>query len=151
MHVTEKEMQLLVVAAAFHDIGFVEDYANHEVNGALIAAEALPSFGFSEREIASVISMIMATRLPQSPTTLLEAILADADLGVLGREDFFIRNSYLKQELANYGRVFKVRTWYEEQLAFLENHTYFTKVAQKLWDPMKQEHIVKLKEMLQSL
>ena len=151
MHVTEKEMQLLEVAASFHDIGFVDDYANHELNSARIAAEVLPNFGFSEREIALVTSMIMATRLPQSPTTLLETILADADLGVLGREDFFIRGTCLNQELANYGRMIETKTWYEGQLAVLENHTYFTAVAQKLWDPIKQEHIVKLKEILQSL
>lgn len=151
MNIAEDDMWLLQVSAAFHDIGFVVDYANHELNGVRIVTEVLPTFGFSEDEIAIVTKMIMATRLPQSPTTLLEEILADADFGVLGREDFFERNRSLKQELANYGRVVDEKTWYQTQLAFLESHQYFTEAARKLRDPMKQEHIARLKKILQSL
>ncbi|MBE2223888.1 MAG: HD domain-containing protein [Anaerolineae bacterium] len=151
MHIAEEERRLLEVSAAFHDIGFVEEYANHELNGARIATEVLPAFGYSDREITMVTGMIMATRLPQSPATLLEEILADADFGVLGREDFFMRNLGLKQEWANYGRVVSAKKWYEEQLAFLEGHAYFTKTARKLRDPLKQKHIIMLKDLLQSL
>lgn len=151
MNIAEEELRLLQVSAAFHDIGFVVDYTNHELNGVRIVTEVLPAFGYSEKEIAIVTGMIMATRLPQSPTTLLEEILADADFGVLGREDFFERNRNLKQELANYGRVVDEKTWYETQLAFLESHQYFTEAARKLRDPMKQEHIATLKKILQAL
>ena len=38
----EQEMHLLEVAAAFHDIGFTESSANHELVGARIAAQVLP-------------------------------------------------------------------------------------------------------------
>ncbi|MBK6326266.1 MAG: phosphohydrolase [Chloroflexi bacterium] len=151
LHIAEEEMRLLEVSAAFHDIGFIVDYANHELNGVHIAAEVLPDFGYSEREIALVTGMILATRLPQSPTTLLQEILADADFSVLGREDFFERNQCLKQELANYGRMIEEKAWYETQLALLESHEYFTEAAKKLRDPMKREHIISLKKMLQSL
>ncbi len=96
--VSEAEMNLLEVSVAFHDLGFVEDYVNHELIGARIAAQTLPNFGFSEREITAVMGMIMATRLPQTPRNLLEEIMADADLGVLGRNDFFERNASLREE-----------------------------------------------------
>lgn len=151
MGVTEEEINLLEVGAAFHDIGFVEDYVNHELIGARIAAQTLPNFGFSEREITAVMGMIMATRLPQAPRNLLEEILADADLGVLGRDDFFVRNDYLRQEWENFRGKVHTRKWNEAQLAFLENHTYFTSEARMFGDAMKQQHIAVLKGKLQLL
>ena len=95
--------------------------------------------------------MIMATRLPQSPRTLLEEIIADADLDVLGRSDFFSRNEALRQELANRGQEIGRKQWAEGQLAFLISHAYFTPAAKMLRDEMKQRHIAELRKMLDGL
>ncbi|NJN43810.1 MAG: HD domain-containing protein [Anaerolineae bacterium] len=43
--VSEDDMRLLEVAAAFHDVGFTEDYANHEIVGVRIASQNLPRLG----------------------------------------------------------------------------------------------------------
>lgn len=149
--ISEEEHHLLEVAAAFHDIGFTEIYANHEIVGARIAAQILPGYGFSGRHIEIVMGMIIATRLPQSPRNLLEEILADADLDVLGRKDFFARNEALRQEWANYGRETPVEQWYEGQLAFLKSHTFFTPAARMLRDEMKKKNIAFLEEKLRTL
>jgi hypothetical protein len=93
----------------------------------------------------------MATRLPQSPHNLLEEILADADLDLLGRPDFFARNVSLQQELANYGHELHLKHWYEAQLAFLEQHTYFTPAAKRLRDAGKQQNIKLIKGKIQTL
>ncbi len=142
----EDDMRLLEVAAAFHDIGFTETQANHELVGARIAAQILPDFNFRAREIEAVMGMIIATRLPQSPRTLLEEILADADLDVFGRHDFFARNEALRQEWANNGQEVALLPWYEGQLAFLKSHEYFTPAAKMLRGEMKEKHIRMLEE-----
>jgi len=144
--VGERDLGLLEVAAAFHDIGFTETQANHELVGARIAAQILPEFGFSAREIEAVMGMIIATRLPQSPRTLLEEILADADLDVFGRNDFFARNEALRQEWANNGQRIALGPWYEGQLAFLRSHEYFTPAAKMLRGAMKEKHLRMLEE-----
>ena len=151
MGVEEKERALLTVSAAYHDIGFVKSNQDHELIGAKIASQVLPGFGFSEREIALVSRMILATRLPQSPQNLLEEILADADLDILGRRDFLARNVWLWQELVNCGHEIDLKQWYKAQLLFLEKHTYFTSAAKQLRDTGKQKNIAALKEKVQTL
>lgn len=136
-----EDIRLMEVAAAFHDIGFVRVMEGHEAVGVQIAGNILPDFGFVTQQIERVAGMILATRLPQSPQNLLEEIVVDADLDVLGRDDFFDRNELLRQEMARFGRVLSWRQWQEEQLRFLQQHTYFTPVARALRDEGKQRHI----------
>lgn len=149
--ISEEEMRLLEVAAAFHDVGFTEEYANHEIQGMRIAAQVLPNYGFSVRQIEQIIGMILATRLPQAPRTLLEEILADADLDVLGRADFLSRNTALRQEWVNFGRETPLQQWYEGQLAFLQSHNYFTPAARMLRNDQKKQNIALVEEKLREL
>ncbi|HLF87424.1 MAG TPA: HD domain-containing protein [Anaerolineales bacterium] len=149
--VSEDDLHLLEVAAAFHDIGFTEAYANHEIVGARIVAQVLPNYGFDPQQIERIMGMIIATRLPQSPRNLLEEILADADLDTLGREDFLSRNEALRQEWVNYGRETPLEQWYEEQLAFLKTHRYFTPAARMLRNEMKKKHFTLMEEKLQAM
>src|SRR5262249_11139094 len=93
--ISGEQRMLLHTAAYYHDIGFVVQRADHELASARIAAEILPTFGYGPAQIAIIHSMIMATKLPQSPRTLLEQLLADADLDALGRTDFMSRNQAL--------------------------------------------------------
>jgi uncharacterized protein len=90
----------------------------------------------------------MATRLPQSAHTLPEKILADADLDVLGRRDFFVRNQVLRAELAESGTVFSDETWLNGQLDLVSNHRYFTASARRMRYEGKLKNIEKLKYAL---
>lgn len=151
MNISEEDRILLEVSAAYHDIGFIKSSQDHELIGVNIAAEILPTFGFTEREVASISKMILATRLPQSPQNVLGEILADADLDVLGRPDFFARNACLRQEWANFGKESDAKKWYEDQLIFLEKHVYFTPAAKLLRDTGKLQNIAMINEKLQTL
>ncbi len=124
--------RLLEVAAAYHDIGFVAGRHEHERAGMEIVAQVLPGFGFTPDQVATVQGMILATRLPQSPRTPLEEILADADLDVLGREDSLARSQALRVEQASCGAPVGEREWYRRQLKFFRKHQYFTTAARRL-------------------
>jgi uncharacterized protein len=139
---------LLRTAAYFHDLGFVEQREQHELIGARLASEVLPRFGYLPSQIALIHSMIMATRLPQTPHTLLECILADADLDVCGRSDFLKLNGCLRAELAAAGRVSSDREWYSEQLDFLRSHRYWTAAARRARDHVKLENIAAMERLL---
>jgi len=117
------------VGAWYHDVGFVRQQEDHESVGADIAAEALAGLGFTDGQIEIARSIILATRLPQSPRTLVEQIVADADLDVLGRSDFFIRNRALRAEAVNGGRIPSDEVWYRQQASFMRAHRYFTSTA----------------------
>src|SRR5690349_10683517 len=58
-HLTEEEKNLLRIAAAFHDAGFIYVYIGHEEKGCEMAKEILPSFGFSPLQIDRICGMIM--------------------------------------------------------------------------------------------
>lgn len=143
-----EEVVLLRTAAYYHDLGFIERRDGHEEVSARIAQEALPQFGYSPAQVASVVGMIRATKLPQSPKTSLEQVLADADLDSLGRADFFMRNQALRDELAAFDQVMSDALWYHNQLTFLQSHHYWTPAAASLRGPAKQQHIAELIERL---
>lgn len=146
--IDDTSLLLLRTAACYHDIGFVEGREEHERISVHIAQEVLPRFGYRSEQIARIGGIIMATRLPQSPRCLLEQILADADLDVLGRSDFLSYNRALRAELAAFGSPVDDATWYRNQLAFLQNHRYFTAAARKLRGATKQHNIALLRELL---
>jgi uncharacterized protein len=141
-------MLLLRTAACYHDIGFVVQRQDHEVIGVGIAAEVLPRFGYAAAQLEIVRGMIMATRLPQSPQTLAEQILADADLDVLGREDFLATNQLLRVEQAQAGMPASDAEWYRVQLRFLRGHRYWTASARALRDAQKQRNIAAMERLL---
>jgi uncharacterized protein len=144
----EDESHLLQVAAAYHDTGYIEAYTGHELASVRILTEVLPAYHFSSQQIERLVNLILATRLPQSPDNLLEEILVDADLDVLGREDFFERSEALRQELIGRGEPVAIRPWMEQQLGFLQGHIYFTKAARELRDAGKHKNIVLIEKRL---
>lgn len=139
---------LLRTAALFHDLGFVIGRTEHEATGAAIAAGALPAFGYTPAQVAQVSAIIQATRLPQSPQTLLEQLLADADLDLLGRPDFLTRNSELRAELRAFGTTLTNRAWFRDQAAFLGDHHYWTAAARAIRDAGKAKNLALLLEQL---
>jgi uncharacterized protein len=146
-----KLLYLLLTAAWFHDLGYVEQAMYHELIGARIAVQVLPSFGYTEDQVEIVRWAILATALPQLPRNRLEEILVDADLDVLGREDFMQRNGDLRRELAFLGKEFTDEQWYAEQLRFVEGHTYFTASARSLRNAQKLLNIAELRNVLAGL
>ncbi len=144
----EEDALLLKTAALYHDIGYLENYMNHEMTGARIAAEELPELGYSPEQVQKIVDMIMATRMPQAPRTLLDQLMCDADLDSLGREDFFITSHRLRLELKELGLETSVRDWYTRQLKFLEGQIYWSEFARQLREEGKQKVIYELKTIL---
>ncbi len=147
--IDDEEIVLLLTAAFYHDIGFVIQRDDHETVGVTIAQEVLPHFGYSTEAIERVSGIIMATKLPQSPESFLGEILADADLDVLGRDDFMVINQALQTERATFDGPLSDVAWYEGQYRFMQKHRYFTAVAHNLRDAKKQENSALLYALLE--
>jgi uncharacterized protein len=141
-------LDLLLTAAWFHDLGFVEARAGHEGVAVRLAAEVLPGYGYTPAHVETIQGIILATVIPQSPTTLLQQILADADLDVLGRDDFMACNHNLRRELAFFGQVVSDQQWYAGQLRFVESHAYFTATARTLRNAGQEKNVGELKRKL---
>ena len=90
--------------------------------------------------------MIMATKIPQSPATLPEMIICDADLDYLGRDDFESISNTLKTEFLIYGIIKDHDEWDRLQVSFFNSHQYFTKTSIRERCPVKLRHLELLKK-----
>ncbi|MFM7196186.1 MAG: HD domain-containing protein [Bacteroidota bacterium] len=142
--VDEDGVHLLRVAALFHDAGFIHSMQLHEQRGADMAAGVMPVFGYSAQQVALVRQMILATKVPQSPASLLDSILCDADLDYLGRDDFYPIGNRLFEELKIIGVVQDELSWNTLQRKFLSAHRYHTAYGRNTREPVKQ---IRLREI----
>lgn len=136
-----RERVLVHCAALLHDVGFIHGPHEHESKSVDIARTVLPEYGFDPTSIARIADLIMATRLGHVPSDLSEAVLMDADLDVLGRDDYWPRNRALRRELAASGLVYTDAAWWQSQLRFLQGHRYQTPSTRRLREPRKRVNI----------
>jgi predicted metal-dependent HD superfamily phosphohydrolase len=142
------EAHILKLAAAFHDVGFIKTYKQHEEAGCEISAKLMKEAGFDQAEIERVWRLIMATKVPQKPNNLLEQILCDADLDYLGREDFLPISQSLFVELKNHNLISNLKEWNKLQVRFLEKHYYHTAYALKYRQKKKELQLARIKQEL---
>ncbi len=143
---SERELLIIRLAAWFHDIGYSEGFADHEVRSADLAERFL-----REREVdddplvAAIRGAILATRMPQQPENFLEEIVADADLSHLGDESYWDRCGRVRQEFAlTRNQVMSDQEWIDFELAFMLNHEYHTDAARELFGKRKGRHVKEL-------
>ena len=149
--VGSEDRVLLLTGAYFHDLGYIRQRQDHELISIQFTEQTLPMFGYSETQIKVIVGIIQATHMPQSPTNLLEKIMADADLDHLGQDNFWKRNNDLRQELSHFGIRFTDEEWYTDQMHLMESHQYFTASERMLRDAAKQRHILEVKQRLLQL
>ncbi|NNC93943.1 MAG: HD domain-containing protein [Chitinophagales bacterium] len=148
-NLSEEKLQLLEIAAWFHDIGYANSKDEHEKEGSKLATEFLKEKGLSDDKIEVVVNAIMATKMPQSPKSLIEKVLCDADLNSLGSKQFFEKSDLFRSEKEmihddNSNEV----DWLEEEIKFLDGHKYHTPFAQAKYDRRKLRNLKKLHKKL---
>ena len=125
--VNDKELQLIKIAALYHDIGFTVSHIEHELEGCKIARNQLQDYKYSKTDIEIICGMIMATKIPQNPQNHLEQILADADLEYLATSRFEPVSELLYKELKHFNEDLTRGQWIQLQIDFISNHQYHTK------------------------
>jgi len=145
------EIALLRVASLYHDSGFLVQRANHEIAGAdIFLAEAVDS-GIAQEDKEHICRLILVTKIPQKPTTLLESIICDADLDYLGREDFPSIAEFLYLELNACGEMSDRQRWNEIQLAFLKGHSFHTRSSHALRTHTLEKNILFVSSLIQGV
>jgi predicted metal-dependent HD superfamily phosphohydrolase len=121
------EIEIVLIAALFHDTGYIETVVGHEERSVAIATGFLRKKGYPEDNIRAVAGCIMATTVPQRPRNLLEQVVCDADMLYVGREEFFHKNDLLRSEQeGREGTGVDPVEWRRRSLAFLEAQKYHT-------------------------
>jgi uncharacterized protein len=141
---SDKEIELLRVAALFHDTGFIDVYENNEDLGAEFAEACLPKFGYSITEIEKIKGAILATNLGIEPKNLFEKVLCDSDLDYLGRDDFESRSNLLFEELKFWGKIDSLAQWNKLQIEFLAGPHFYTNYSLKNRAPQVADNFKKV-------
>jgi len=145
MELTEADMEILLLAAWFHDTGYDKGALDHEERSAKYARNYLRGHGYSEEDLKSIETIILATKMPHDPKSLMERIICDADLGHVGQKIYWERCSKVRQEMALTKNVIMTDLeWVDFELEFMNNHAFKTPVAKQLYNNRKKKHIRQL-------
>lgn len=151
--ITSDELELLIIAAWFHDTGYTVSKENHEIESTKIATKFLKENGVDEERIQDINKLILATIFNYQPKSLLEKIICDADFYHLSNDDYetnieLLREEWKLEDLLEYSDI----EWIKININFLENkHDFKTDFAKKNWQFQKEKNINKLKEKLKQL
>ncbi|MCD0471339.1 Pycsar system effector family protein [Flavobacterium sp. JAS] len=145
------EKELLLVAAWFHDTGYIEGYQNHEQESVKIATAFLKEKEQSDEFIATVSGLILATVKEYIPKTHLEKIIKDADFAHLMGAEYVTTCELLRIELKNTWNLnFSNEEWAKENLNFLMNkHRFYTDYAQRKWQPLKEKNLLMVQKKIE--
>lgn len=148
-NLSEEDLETVLIAAWFHDVGYTESMDAHEVRSVELARKKLLEFGISEERLKQVEGCILATELPQNPTNLLEEVLCDADLVHLSSNEYCDRSDKLKNELAfSKNMPLSNKKWWGMNLDFFNKQEYFTEYAKTHFAKKKGENLELVKEKL---
>jgi len=139
---SKEDLQIVIVAAWFHDSGFVSRSDGHEEESQNIARKFLSSKEVPEEFINKVLICIEATKMPQNPgDNLLAQVVCDADMAYLS-EDFYLGRTALLRKEWNHESKTKLskKSYYQETVDLFENHRYYTPYGEKVLSPGKEKN-----------
>jgi len=146
---SEREIELLAIAAAYHDAGFLQKKEDNEsiaanmVEEALLHANLNLNIIYNPEEITLIKEMIEDTKIlniQDSPTRRisnhLSKYLLDADLENLGSEQFFEKNALIRKESDLHDADLETIS-----LTLLKTHRWLTPAGQKLKEAQRVKNL----------
>ena len=89
-NLSDEELEIIQVAAWFHDTGFINGYLNHEYKSAEIAKVYLENILIPVGKIERITHIIRMTERTNVPESLSDKIIRDADILHVGKEKFLL-------------------------------------------------------------
>jgi HD superfamily phosphodiesterase len=141
----------LLIAAWFHDTGYIKGFENHEIESVRIVTEFLSDKNKSSDYIKNVSSLIAATAKYHEPLTYLEKIIKDADYIHLTTNEYATSCELLRMEWENTeNKIFSNEEWVIVNLNFLENiHRFYTDYAKEKWQPLKEKNLKRIHKKME--
>lgn len=137
--VNEGDLNILRVAALFHDVGYVDAYDDHEIFSAKRAVAYLTDKNVDVDTIAQIERAILSTKTPQKPQDKISRILCDADLMNLTFDDYFEQVDLMREEWEKVGKPkLNSHQFYLNTLEFFRNHEYHSRYGKTILQPKKE-------------
>lgn len=152
-NIDENNAENLLIAAWFHDTGFIKSTDNHEAQSVKIASAFLKTQQVIPEKIEAVSKIILATKMNQLPESLAEKMICDADCAHFGSKQFFEISELLRFEWEQVcDKVLNEKEWVQENISFLtKHHQFYTSYALTNWQKGKDKNLVTLFKTLKKL
>lgn len=148
----DEELEIIQVAAWFHDTGFIKCCLDHENKSIEIADEFLKNIRCPDKKIDRITEIIIMTEMTNIPLSLSDKIIKDADILYIGKEDFYSKCLSLKSELESIDhKKFTESEWLYSSLNFINGTLFFTNYAKSKYEKKRQKNISRLNEMIKKL
>jgi len=146
-NLSDDDLEIVTIAAWFHDTGYKDGCEKHEAASALLARNFLGALNYPEEKIAKVSDCIMASQMPQNPKNLLEEILCDADLSHLAGKDYAEMSDKMHKEM-QFVKAEEIsdELWKGMNYQFFKNHAYFTDYEKNVLEPVKAKNLKSIKK-----
>jgi predicted metal-dependent HD superfamily phosphohydrolase len=144
------ELEIVTLAAWFHDVGYLDICKGHEQISITVARQFLAKENYDK--INEVANCILATELIKEPEGILQDIICDADTLNVGTSDYSLRSKLLRAEQEQItGVVVPDIEWINSELGFLKSHRFYTRYAQLNYNEVKAKNILQRHEELKKL
>jgi predicted metal-dependent HD superfamily phosphohydrolase len=146
MELPEKVQEKLLLAAWFHDTGYIHGTENHEQKSGEYARKFLKEEHMATPEIEEICTLILATERTHEPTTELEKIIRDADSGHLAKKDFRSISEMLREELRKTDKAdHRPDEWRTINIEmFRTQHRFYSEYAKEHWNEEKDKNLRRL-------
>ena len=150
-NLSKEDIELLELAALFHDTGFIVQYEHNEPIWAKFASNFLKTYLYPNDKIATIERIILATDPNYlEPKDIFEKIIKDADVDNLGRDDFFEQGSRVKSEVEVLRNIkIKDPEWHHAMLDVLYKNKFYTKTQIEERQQKKEANIALLESKIE--
>lgn len=148
------QRELLAIAAAFHDSGYLTRLQDNESLGIANALDAMGAAGrYSEADYQEVIKMISSTEMVpcedtfvQKPQSQLANFLCDADLFSFGQPDFLVYSTAIMLEQGT--PITESQKFLRKTLRMMEVHKWHSAPAKALFTEQKKQNMILLRQIV---
>lgn len=150
-NLSSRELEIVLLAAIFHDTGYIETYQGHEEVSVRLFNEFIGG-DYPLEDIKLVEELILSTKAGTVPDGTLQEILHDADYINIGKKKFIQRAELLRIEWERLlNKTYTDLEWAEIQLNFLISTNFVTEEAIVKLDDQREENIRAQREKIEML
>ncbi|MDQ2794509.1 MAG: DUF5706 domain-containing protein [Bacteroidota bacterium] len=148
-NLNDDDTEALLIAAWFHDLGYLDVYDGHEFRSMERAAAWLTEQGQPPARVRLIEALIKATHRDSKPETELEKLLVDADMSNLARDDHRSRAELLRTEWELVlDKTYTTQEWAELQLNFMLAHKYASEAGKERYKKDLKKNIEDQRDLL---
>ncbi|WP_395063079.1 Pycsar system effector family protein [Flavobacterium sp.] len=149
----EKDKQALLIAAWFHDTGYIESPKNHEDKSIEIVKNFLTNQNCNSEFITQVVALIDVTKFNHVPKNKLQQVIKDADYFHFSTKEYIETSELLREEWKlTLNKSYTDLEWLQTNLDMLTNcHHFYSEYALANWQPKKEKNSARLAKKIKKM